>query len=66
MRNTKSQNPSRNIKFNDHKHRAENKDNLDHREGEEQMSKGDASTHNRKEQKSRKDSEDRKDVKGRH
>lgn len=37
--------------INNNKKRPENKDNLDHREGEEQNSKGDDVTHNKKETK---------------
>ena len=54
MRNTRQQNPKQNIQFNKNKHRAENKDNLDSREGEEQQFKGDDITHNRKETRSEK------------
>jgi hypothetical protein len=36
-------------KLNNNKHRPENKDNLDSREGEEQQFKGDDITHNKKE-----------------
>lgn len=39
--------------FNKNKTRAENKDNLDSREGEEQTFKGDDVTHNRKEKKNK-------------
>ncbi len=52
MKNTKTKNPKANIQFNANKHRPENKDNLDSREGEEQQSKGTGSTHNKKETKS--------------
>ena len=54
MKNMKSQTPNHNTKLNNNKRRAENKDNLDSREGEEQLTKGDDSTHNRKERKSEK------------
>ena len=54
MRNIKQQTPNHNTKFNSNKRRAENKDELDSREGEEQISKGDDTTHNRKEKKSQK------------
>jgi hypothetical protein len=54
MKNMKSQTPNQNIKLNNNKRRAENKDELDSREGEEQLSKGDDTTHNRKERKSEK------------
>lgn len=50
----KSQTPNHNIKLNSNKRRAENKDELDSREGEEQLTKGDDTTHNRKEKKSEK------------
>lgn len=54
MKNIQSQTPNHNTKFNTNKRRAENKDNMDSREGEEQLSKGDDTTHNRKERKSEK------------
>jgi len=54
MKNMQQQTPNRNIKLNNNKRRAENKDELDSREGEEQMTKGDDTTHNRKERKSEK------------
>lgn len=54
MKNITSKNPKHNTQFNTNKHIPENKDNLDSREGEEQMSKGVNTTHNRKEQKSSK------------
>ncbi|HET6722459.1 MAG TPA: hypothetical protein VFH07_06895 [Chitinophagaceae bacterium] len=54
MKNMKSQTPNHNIKLNSNKRRAENKDELDSREGEEQLTKGDDTTHNRKEKKSEK------------
>jgi hypothetical protein len=41
-----------NLKPNNNKRRAENKDNLDSREGEEQLIKGNDITHNHKEKKS--------------
>ena len=50
----KSQTPKKNIQFNQNKKRAENKDNLDSREGLEQNNKGDDVTHNAKDIKSRK------------
>ena len=56
MKNRRQQNPKSNIQFNTNKRRAENKDNLDSREGEEQQFKGDDRTHNRKEKKSEKKS----------
>ena len=49
MKNMPSQNPKQNTKFNANKHRPENKDNLDSREGEEQLTKGTDVTHNKKE-----------------
>jgi len=52
MKSTKSKNPKSNIQFNTNKHRPENKDDLDSREGEEQQWKGDDMTHNKKESKS--------------
>jgi hypothetical protein len=54
MKNTKPQNTKANTQFNNNKHRPENKDNLDSREGEEQQFKGDDITHNKKETKSEK------------
>jgi hypothetical protein len=54
MKNIKQQTPNHNTKFNSNKQRAENKDDLDSREGEEQLSKGDDTTHNRKQRKSEK------------
>ena len=66
MKDKGQQTANRNTHFNANKKRAENKDNLDSREGLEQELKGDDSTHNVKEQKSRKKSEDRKDEKGKH
>jgi hypothetical protein len=52
MKNIRAKNERQNIKFNTKKHRPENKDNMDHREGLEQDIKGDDITHNRKEDKS--------------
>jgi hypothetical protein len=49
MKNMQSKNPKQNIQFNANKHRPENKDNLDSREGEEQLTKGTDVTHNKKE-----------------
>ena len=46
--------------FNNNKRRAENKDNLDSREGEEQLTKGNNTTHNKKDVKSEKSSVGRK------
>ena len=54
MKNMKQQTPNHNTKFNNNKRRAENKDELDSRENEEQLSKGNDTTHNRKERKSAK------------
>ena len=54
MKNIKQQTPNHNTKFNSNKRRAENKDELDSREGEEQLTKGNDTTHNRKEKKSEK------------
>ena len=51
--NTKQNNPQHNTKFNTNKHRPENKDNLDSREGEEQTIKGDDITHNKKDHKNK-------------
>jgi len=51
MKNIKQQTPTHNIKLNNNKHRPENKDDIDSREGEEQLIKGDDITHNRKERK---------------
>ena len=53
MKNTKSQNTKSNPHFNANKHRPENKDDLDSREGEEQQFKGDDMTHNKKQTQSR-------------
>ena len=52
MKNTRQQTANQNIKLNNNKRRAENKDDLDSREGEEQLSKGAQVTHNRKEKQS--------------
>ena len=52
MKNTKPQNQKPNAQFNANKRRPENKDNLDSREGEEQLFKKDDVTHNKKETKS--------------
>ena len=54
MKNIQQQNPNHNTKFNTNKRRAENKDDIDSREGEEQLTKGDDTTHNRKQRKSQK------------
>ena len=52
MKNIKQQTPNHNTKLNNNKRRPENKDDLDSREGEEQFSKGEQITHNRKERQS--------------
>lgn len=52
MKNTKTENRKSNVQFNSNKRRPENKDNLDSREGEEQLFKKDDITHNKKERKS--------------
>jgi len=49
MKNIKQQTPNHNTKLNNNKPRPENKDDIDSREGEEQLTKGDDITHNRKE-----------------
>ena len=54
MKNINPQTQKQNTKFNSNKHRPENKDNLDSREGEEQQFKGDDITHNKKEHKTEK------------
>ena len=51
MKNSKQQTPALNTKLNNNKHRPENKDDIDSREGEEQLMKGDDRTHNKKERK---------------
>ena len=56
MKNMRSQNPNHNTKFNTNKRRSENKDDIDSREGEEQLSKGDDITHNKKQRKNEKKS----------
>lgn len=56
MKNIKQQTPNHNTKLNNNKHRPENKDDIDSREGEEQLTKGDDTTHNKKERKSEKKS----------
>jgi hypothetical protein len=60
MKNTKSPSPQHNTKFNTNKHRPENKDNLDSREGEEQQFKGDDITHNKKEHQNQKPGRNKK------
>lgn len=54
MNNGQNQQSKNNGALNNNKNRAENKDNLDSREGEEQLTKGDDRTHNKKETKSAK------------
>ena len=54
MKNTKPENQKSKSQFNTNKRRPENKDNLDSREGEEQLFRKDDVTHNRKETKSQK------------
>jgi hypothetical protein len=51
MKNSRQQTPYHNTKLNSNKHRPENKDDIDSREGEEQLTKGDDRTHNKKERK---------------
>lgn len=51
MKNIHPKNPNHNVKADMNKHRPENKDNLDSREGEEQITKGTDITHNKKEKK---------------
>jgi len=48
MKNSRTRAPKRLIQFNNNKPRPEIRDNLDHREGEEQEFKGDDVTHNKK------------------
>ena len=48
MKNIKQQTPNHNSRLNNNKHRPENKDDIDSREGEEQLLKGDDRTHNKK------------------
>ena len=49
MKSIKPQNQKPNTQFNAHKRKPENKDDLDSREGEEQLFKKDDITHNKKE-----------------
>jgi hypothetical protein len=49
MKNIKPQNQKPNTQFNTNKRRPENKDDLDSREGEEQLIKNDDITHNKRE-----------------
>ena len=51
MKDSRGQNTRQNKQMVSHKPRPEIRDNLDHREGEEQMDKGDDTTHNEKETK---------------
>lgn len=51
MKNIKQQTQDHNTRFNNNKRRPENKDDIDSREGEEQLTKGDGITHNKKERK---------------
>ena len=60
MKNMPSKNTNRNTRFENNKHRPENKDDMDSREGLEQQTKGDDITHNEKQKQS-----DRKKVKNR-
>jgi len=48
VKNRKKTRQEHNIRFNQNKPRPQNKEMLDSREGEEQISKGDDSTHNSK------------------
>ena len=59
MKKNPIESPSRSKAQKDPNMRPENKDNLDHREGEEQLTKGDDVTHNRKEVKNEKPSQNR-------
>ena len=61
MKNMQSKNPKQNIRFNANKHRPENKDDLDSREGEEQLTKGTDVTHNKKEKHSEKKNQGNKE-----
>lgn len=56
MKKMQQQTPDHNTKVNINKHRPENKDDLDSREGEEQLTKGTDVTHNKKEKKNEKSS----------
>ena len=51
MKNIRQQRPGHNAGTTSNRHRPENKDNLDSREGEEQLTKGTDITHNKKEKK---------------
>jgi len=59
MKNIKQQTPNHNTRLNNNKHRPENKDDIDSREGEEQLLKGDDHTHNKKVRKNLKKSAER-------
>ena len=59
MKKMQQQTSNHNIKMNNNRHRPENKDDLDSREGEEQLSKGTNITHNKKERKNERTSVDR-------
>jgi len=59
MKNIKQQTPNHNTRLSSNKHRPENKDDIDSREGEEQLLKGDDRTHNKKERKNLKKSKGR-------
>lgn len=56
MKKMQQQTPNHNVKLNNNRRRPENKDDLDSREGEEQLSKGTDVTHNKKEKKNEKSS----------
>ena len=58
MKNSKQQTPFQDTKLSNNKHRPDNKNNIDSREGEEQLIKGNDKTHNRKERKNLKKSTD--------
>lgn len=51
MNKTTNQNINQNKKLDNNKNKAEVRDNLDSREGEEQLTKGDDVTHNKRETK---------------
>ena len=53
MKKSTTQSPKHTTKFNQNKHRPDIRDNMDSREGEEQLFKGDDTTHNKKENKSK-------------
>jgi hypothetical protein len=56
MKNMRQQTANHNTRLNNNKHRPENKDDIDSREGEEQLLKGNDRTHNKKERKNLKKS----------